>query len=118
MNLPSYTAAAHFHHKLPPDLQNDLTAALAEARTFAKGEYASALQQGGSLPDDEREKVIAELSRLTGLKTNVIIDNHLRIDEGIFRKQLLHDEGLILGAYDSRITGRDDEFPAAEYSGL
>ena len=112
--LPAYTAAAHFHHKLPPDLQSDLTAALAEARTFAKGEYASALQQGGSLPDDEREKVIAELSRLTGLKTNVIIDNHLRIDEGIFRKQLLHDEGLILGAYDSRITGRDDD-PAAEY---
>jgi carboxypeptidase C (cathepsin A) len=112
--LPAYTAAAHFHNKLPPDLQNDLTAALAESREFAKGEYTSALQQGESLPDAEREKVIAELSRLTGLKTNVIVDNNLRIDEGIFRKQLLHDEGLILGAYDSRITGRDDD-PAAEF---
>ena len=112
--LPAYTAAAHFHNKLPPDLQNDLTAALAEARTFAKGEYVSALQQGESLPADEREKVIVELSRLTGLKTNVIADNNLRIDEGIFRKQLLHDEGLILGAYDSRITGRDDD-PASEF---
>ena len=36
--LPAYTAAAHFHKKLPPDLQNDLTKALAESRAFAKGE--------------------------------------------------------------------------------
>ncbi len=46
---------------------------------------------------------------MTGLKLQVIEDNHLRIDEGVFRKQLLHDEGLILGAYDARITGRDDD---------
>jgi carboxypeptidase C (cathepsin A) len=112
--LPAYTAAAHFHKKLAPDLQNDLPAALAESREFARGEYTSALQRGDSLPDDERAKVVAELSRLTGLSTNVIMDNNLRIDEGIFRKQLLHDQGLILGAYDSRITGRDDD-PASEY---
>jgi carboxypeptidase C (cathepsin A) len=107
--LPAYTAAAQFHKKLPDDLQNDLTKALAESREFAKGEYASALQKGDSLSADEREKIINELSRLTGLKTNVITDNNLRIDEGVFRRQLLHDEGLILGAYDSRITGRDDD---------
>jgi carboxypeptidase C (cathepsin A) len=112
--LPAYTAAAHFHKKLPPDLQADLPKALAEAREFAKGEYASALQQGDSLSADEREKITAELARLTGLKPPVIRDNHLRIDEGVFRKQLLHDEGLILGAYDARITGRDDD-PASAY---
>ncbi|HEU6447707.1 MAG TPA: peptidase S10 [Verrucomicrobiae bacterium] len=112
--LPAYTAAAQFHHKLPPDLENDLPKALAEARAFAKGEYTSALQQGNMLPDDERAKIVTELARLTGLKTNVIIDNDLRIDEGVFRKQLLHDEGLILGAYDARITGRDDD-PASSY---
>ena len=49
------------------------------------------------------------MSRLTGLKPQVIEDNNLRIDQGVFRKQLLHDEGLILGAYDARITGRDDD---------
>ena len=107
--LPAYTAAAQFHKKLPPDLQADLPKALAEAREFAKGEYASALQQGDSLSADEREKITAELARLTGLKPSVIKDNHLRIDEGVFRRQLLHDEGLILGAYDARITGRDDD---------
>ena len=107
--LPAYTAAAHFHKKLPPDLQADLPKALAEARAFAKGEYAAALQQGDALSADEHKKIAAELARLTGLKPQVIEDNHLRIDEGVFRKQLLHDEGLILGAYDARITGRDDD---------
>jgi carboxypeptidase C (cathepsin A) len=47
------------------------------------------------------------------LKPSVIEDNHLRIDEGVFRRQLLHDEGLILGAYDARITGRDND-PASQ----
>jgi carboxypeptidase C (cathepsin A) len=112
--LPAYTAAAQFHKKLPPDLQPDLPKALAEAREFAKGEYASALQQGKSLPADERKKVVAELARLTGLSPQVIEDNHLRVGSGVFRKQLLHDQGLILGAYDARITGRDDD-PASPY---
>jgi carboxypeptidase C (cathepsin A) len=110
--LPAYAAAAQFHKKLPPDLQSDLSKALAEARKFAKGEYTSALQQGNSLSADEHKNVVTKLARLTGLSPQVIEDNHLRIDSGTFRKQLLHDEGLILGAYDARITGRDDD-PAA-----
>jgi carboxypeptidase C (cathepsin A) len=66
-----------------------------------------ALQQGSALSPDERTAVKAELSRLTGLSPQVIEDNNLRIDEGVFRRQLLHDQKLILGAYDSRQTGRD-----------
>ena len=114
LSLPAYTAAAQFHKKLPDDLQNDLAKALAESRGFAKGEYAAALQKGDSLSADEHKKIAAELARLTGLKPQVIEDNNLRIDEGVFRKQLLHDEGLILGAYDSRLTGRDDD-PASPF---
>jgi len=53
-----------------------------------------------------------ELSRLTGLTSDVIKDNNLRIDESVFRKQLLHSEGLILGAYDARLTGRDGDAAA------
>jgi carboxypeptidase C (cathepsin A) len=112
--LPNYTATAHYFKKLPAELQGNLPGALAEAREFAQGEYASALRQGAALPATEREKIVAELARLTGLKPEVIADNHLRIDSGVFRKQLLHDEGVILGAYDARITGRDDD-PASPY---
>ncbi|MGA3283133.1 MAG: peptidase S10 [Verrucomicrobiota bacterium] len=112
--LPAYTAAAQFHKKLPPDLQADLPKALAEARAFAKGDYTTALQRGAALSPDERTNIVAELARLTGLKPQIIEDNHLRVDWGVFRKQLLHDQGLILGAYDARITGRDDD-PASPY---
>jgi carboxypeptidase C (cathepsin A) len=115
--LPAYTAAAYYHKRLPPDLQADLDKALAESREFARGGYTTALQQGGSLSAEERQKVIIELSRLTGLTSEVIKDNDLRIDESVFRKQLLHDQGLILGAYDARLTGRDgDPFsPTADF---
>ena len=107
--LPSLTATAHFHQKLPPDLQADLSKAIAEAKDFVRTHYAAALQQGASLPAGERESIVAELARLTGLSPQVIRDNHLRIDSGVFRRQLLHDQGLILGAYDAGITGRDDD---------
>jgi carboxypeptidase C (cathepsin A) len=110
--LPAYTAAAHFHKKLPADLQADRDKALAEARAFAGGEYLAALHQGAALSAEERKKVVAELARLTGLKPSVIEDNNLRVDPSVFRKQLLHDEGLILGAYDARLTGRDGDAAA------
>ncbi|HEV2691514.1 MAG TPA: peptidase S10 [Verrucomicrobiae bacterium] len=110
--LPAYTAAAFYHKKLPPDLQTDLDKALAESREFARGEFTTALHQGALLADDEKQKVIVELSRLTGLPSDIIKDNNLRIDESVFRKQLLHSEGLILGAYDSRLTGRDGDAAA------
>lgn len=110
--LPAFTASAHAHKKLPADLQADLPKALAEARAFAHGPFASALLQGGALPADERKKIVAQLVRLTGLSAQVIEDNNLRIDQGTFRKQLLHSEGLILGAYDARLTGRDGDAAA------
>ena len=115
--LPAYTAAAQFHKKLPPDLENDLPKALAESRAFAAGPYTAALLQGESLSATETTNIATTLARLTGLKLQVILDNKLRIDEGVFRKQLLRDEGLILGVYDARITGRDDD-PASTYPGF
>jgi carboxypeptidase C (cathepsin A) len=110
--LPAYTAAAHFHKKLPSELQSDLDKALAESRQFARNEYTPALEAGAQLSDSQRKKIVAGLVRYTGLPEHVIVDNQLRIDPGVFRKQLLHDQGLILGAYDARLTGRDGD-PAA-----
>lgn len=117
LSLPAFTAAAHYHKKLPPDLQADLPKALAEARAFAGSEYTAALHQGAALSATDRQQIVVQLSRLTGLTSDVIRDNNLRIDEGVFRKQLLHSEGLILGAYDARLTGRDGE-AAALYPGF
>lgn len=105
--LPTYTAAAQFHKKLPADLQGDLPKALAEAREFIKKDYPAALLAGASLPAAERTAVVAKLARLTGLSPRVIEDNDLRVSTSTFREMLLRDEGVILGRYDARITGRD-----------
>jgi len=105
--LPTFTATAQFHKKLPPDLQTNLPAALAESRAFANGEYALALLKGSTLTPTERAAVVSHLARLTGLPAQVIEDNDLQVDSGRFREMLLRDEGLILGRFDARITGRD-----------
>jgi carboxypeptidase C (cathepsin A) len=115
--LPSFTATAHFHQKLPADLQADLPKALAEAREFVKLEYPAALLQGASLPPADRERIVAKLARLTGLSPQVIEQNELHVSAGVFRKELLRDRNLILGRYDARITGRDAD-PAGRYPGF
>jgi carboxypeptidase C (cathepsin A) len=111
--LPTLTAAAHFHQKLPPDLQGDRDKALAESRAFAHGEYALALLQGRNLPEAEFKRVAAQLARLTGLPQALIEDHELQVNSGVFREYLLRDEGLILGRFDARITARDADRSAA-----
>lgn len=109
VGLPAMTATAHYHKKLPPDLQADFKKAVAEAREFAFGEYASALLRGADLTKAEREAVAKKLARLTGLDAKLIGEQELRIDAGVFREMLLRKEGLVLGAYDARVTGRDGD---------
>src|SRR5712692_8580988 len=48
--LPTYTAIAWYHKKLPADLQSDLQKAILESRNFAAHEYADALMVGDGLP--------------------------------------------------------------------
>ena len=105
--LPALTATAHFHKKLPPDLQADRAKAVAEARAFAYGDYAHALLMDSALPKAEREAVVKKLARLTGLTAKQVEEQKLRIDSGFFREMLLRDQKLVLGAYDARVTGRD-----------
>ncbi len=109
VELPAMTATAHYHKKLPADLQADFGKAVAEARGFAFGEYASALLKGADLTKAEREAVAKKLARLTGLESRLIEEHELRIGAGLFREMLLRKEGLVLGAYDARVTGRDGD---------
>jgi len=105
--LPTFTATAHYHKKLPPDLQADLPKALAESREFAYKDYLVALQRGNLLTPAERSTIATKLARLTGLPKQLIEDNDLQINSSQFREYLLRDQGLIIGRYDARITGRD-----------
>ncbi len=113
--LPSYTAAAWFHHRLAPELQADLDRTLAEAEAFALDEYAPALLQGDRLPAERRQQVAAKLARYSGLSLDYVLRVNLRPEIGRFTKELLRDSGRTLGRLDTRFTGRDldagGEFP-------
>lgn len=106
--LPTYTATAHFHGKLPADLQKDLTAALKESEAFAVGEYPGLLARGAGLSDADRDAAVKKLARLTGLSEETVRRANLRIDADLFRANLLGD-GKVIGRFDARLGGYDPE---------
>lgn len=105
--LPSYTATAWYHRRLPADLQGDLYAALEEAKAFALGEYTLALMKGDRLEKAEKERIAAKLSRLSGLSQEYIYQTNLRINIHRFCKELLREARRTVGRLDSRFTGID-----------
>ncbi len=113
--LPTYTAAAWYHGRLAPDLQEDLAAALLEAEAFAAGDYTLALQRGAELPAEEQERVAAKLARLTGLSPEYLQRTNLRIEIGRFVKELLRDQRRTIGRLDSRLKGIDRDAAGEAY---
>jgi carboxypeptidase C (cathepsin A) len=104
--LPSLIMAAWHHKKLAPEL----TAMSAEqisgqARQFASREYLHALYQGDRMTPEERTKVVADLSRLTGLSKAFIVNNDLRITLDRFSSELMRDQHHGLSNSDARVTG-------------
>jgi len=107
--LPSYTASACYHKKLPKDLQGDLKKAIAESQNFAFGEYSTALLRGDTISARERAQIAQKLARYTGIPAAVIERNNLRLTSTRFRKELLRDQNRVIGRYDSRIVGIDED---------
>jgi carboxypeptidase C (cathepsin A) len=105
--LPTYTATAWYHHKLPAELQGDLARALAESEAFALDEYAPALLLGDRLPPERQRQVAAKLARYTGLSPDYVQRSNLRVELNRFTKELLRAEGKTVGRLDSRFTGSD-----------
>jgi carboxypeptidase C (cathepsin A) len=104
--LPSMAATAWFHNKVA-DRPGTVEEFTAEARSFAVGDYLSALVKGGALGDTERASVRQRLSRFTGLSEAFLDRANLRVVPGRFYKELLRDRGLTIGRLDTRYTGKD-----------
>jgi carboxypeptidase C (cathepsin A) len=103
--LPTYSSAAWYHKKLPPDLQQNFDKMRAEVEQWAAGPYADALAKGDRLTPPERQDVIDHLARYTGLSKTYIEESNLRVDESHFTKELLRDQKKTIGRLDSRFTG-------------
>jgi carboxypeptidase C (cathepsin A) len=105
--IPSFTMIAAYHHKLAPDLAQDMNRARQESEQWAFGEYALALAKGDALKPQEREKIIEQLARYTGLSKEVVDEANLRINVSKFTHYLLIDQKLRVGRLDGRYTGPD-----------
>ncbi|MEZ4669036.1 MAG: peptidase S10 [Anaerolineae bacterium] len=106
--LPTYTATAWYHGKLPPLLQKKpLAAVLEEVENWAETEYSLALMKGNRLSTNERQSVISKLAHYTGLDVEFVDNSNLRIHIMRFCKELLRDKKKTVGRLDSRFIGVD-----------
>ncbi|HYY94870.1 MAG TPA: hypothetical protein VE713_10155 [Pyrinomonadaceae bacterium] len=105
--LPTYSAIAWYHKKLPPDLQADLRKTLDEVERWVATDYTIALAKGDRLTPAERQEVIDRLNRYTGLDKRFIDQSDLRIEIQRFDKELLRDERRTVGRLDGRFKGID-----------
>jgi carboxypeptidase C (cathepsin A) len=107
--LPTFTAAAWYHKKLPADLQElPLREALAEAERWAMNAYTLVLMRGDRLEGAERDEVVAQIARFSGLEPRYIERSNLRVSFDRFVKELLRDQRRSLSFYDARLTNIDE----------
>ena len=104
MFVPTFAATAWYHKALPAQPAT-LEPFLTEARAWALGPYASALAKGDTLDEAEREKIVKDLHRFTGLSEEYIRQADLRITEPQFTHELLRGKRQTVGRLDSRFKG-------------
>jgi len=115
-DLPTFAAIAYYHNKVA-NKPADVLTFIEQARVFARGPYAEALYQGNALSPADADKIAGEMSGFTGLSVQYIKDANLRVSPTRFRKELLRDQNKILGRYDGRFAGPDED-AAGEFPGF
>ena len=104
--FPGYAATGWYHDRVDRSAWNgDYEAFLQDARDFAVDTYLPALVRGHTLPGADRDAVIARYSAFTGLSQTYLDRADFRVTLSQFRTELLRDQGLSVGRFDSRFTG-------------
>jgi carboxypeptidase C (cathepsin A) len=111
--VPGRTAAAFYHGKLAPDLMRDEAAARKEAEEWALREYAPAWERRDELVEADRNRIVAQLARYTGVEASEIDRKTLMMTSPQFTAALLRDRKLTLGRYDMRLKGQSAAGDAA-----
>jgi carboxypeptidase C (cathepsin A) len=112
--LPTYAATAWYHGKIPG---KPLQGFIDQARQFAHGPYALALQKGASIGDGDKQLVAQQMAQLTGLSADYILRSNLRVPPNRFERELLRDRHQVIGRIDSRFLGTEPDTlgEAADY---
>jgi carboxypeptidase C (cathepsin A) len=101
--LPSMSATAWYHNKVSPRPDN-LESFLEDSRAFAMNVLLPALFKGNALDPQERANVRDRLAYFTGLSPQYVERANLRVRGDRFAKELLREDGLVVGRLDSRYT--------------
>jgi carboxypeptidase C (cathepsin A) len=112
--LPTMAAAAAHHGRSRAFASGTaLEQVLAEAESFATGEYASFLTRGRAMPAEERDRILGRVADLVGLPRERVERSGGRIGIMTFSRELLRDERKVVGLYDATVTATDP-FPDRE----
>jgi carboxypeptidase C (cathepsin A) len=104
--LPTEIMTAWYYKKVAPDLQKlSADQMSAQALDFAGHEYQQALYDGARMTAAQRQKVLEDLHRYTGLSVAFLDQNDLRISLGKFSTELLRDRHMMTSRLDSRFPG-------------
>ncbi|MBZ5537874.1 MAG: hypothetical protein LAO31_18115 [Acidobacteriia bacterium] len=106
--LPSMAATAFAQGKIQTNGRS-VEQVFEEARAFAQGDYAVALQQGEELPAAERDRLAERMSKLIGLPAAPIAAANLRVDTQDFLEQLV--PGKIVGRINTRVSAPKPDGP-------
>jgi carboxypeptidase C (cathepsin A) len=112
--LPTHTAVAWYHHKLP-DRPEKLEPLLKEVQHFAMTDYAYVLSQGFLLDSVSFNEMAEKLHNYTGLPIDYIRKANLRVGGHQFQHELLSGDGLTASRLDGRFTGYNLD-PLGEFS--
>ncbi|WP_269714798.1 S10 family peptidase [Caulobacter sp. NIBR2454] len=103
-NITALAAIAAYHGKAERS-DRPMNLIIDEAYAFGMGEYLQALVRGSDLPASERQALAGKLQAMTGISADYYLANGLTITKMAFQRELLKDEGLMVGMYDARYVG-------------
>ena len=112
--LPTFAATAWYHGKVNKQ-GRALESFVEEARQFAINEYSIALLKGSRMTQAEAKSVTTKLSLYTGLSETYLKHTRLRVDAFRFMKELLRDQGKVVGRLDGRYTGTEEDDAGEEF---
>lgn len=98
--FPTMAATAWYHGAI--EQVGSLSEHVASASKFAREELVPLYDRGRRLEKQERTKAAHVMSSFIGLPANWIAAHDLRVEANEYAVQLLAENGLQVGAYDSR----------------
>ena len=109
LRVVDMASTALYYGKTAPDLGKDPTAVRRAAEVWVRETYAPALARVKDLSEKERDALLAQLVRFTGLSRDQIDPKSLSITPRQFRTGLLKDQGKELYIFDMRRTSAPEE---------